>query len=103
MKNISIEPTNYIFMLILGCVSLAFVVVMNFDIGMSRDWDLLSPYVLGVVVTAAFFLVHGIENELLRRRMLVMVAAITAIQTVAFITVNANDAAFARPVRAIAR
>ena len=70
---------------------IAFSFLMNFDIGMSRDWDLVSPYVLAVVLAATFFWIHGVESPVMRRRFLVMMAVITGLHTAAYVLVNAGE------------
>ncbi len=93
VRKFTARDPQWIFATILGCAGLAFTFFMNFDIGMSRDWDLASLYALGCVLTAAFTWVRGIETEALRRRMLVMIVIVTGLHSAAYVAVNATETA----------
>ena len=80
-----------VFVLLIAMGGMAFSFLMNFDIGMSRDWDLLSPYLLAVVVAAAFVWLRGVDSEVVRRRLMIMMVMITALHTAAYVLVNASE------------
>lgn len=84
------EP-QCVFAAIVGFTGMAFVILMNSDIGMSRDWDLFAPYVLWIAIAAVFFWVRAVGMDPLRQRVFVMMLVITSVHTAAYVVVNASE------------
>lgn len=80
--------------LVLGalCV-LAFAFAFNFDIGMSRDWDLVASYTSLVAVAAAFAWFWLVGDPGLRRRGMLLMGVVTLLHTIPWVLTNADSAA----------
>jgi len=79
-----------LFLLATALFSLAFTFGFNFDIGMSRDWDLLAPYNLGLIIAGTYAILHCVEQEVLRRKILLIAGWVTLFSTLPWILVNAQ-------------
>lgn len=79
------------FLLIIALCGFVFTAVINFRIGMSRDWDLLSPFNVGIIITAVFIVVRSSIDDIIRHRILVMITIITMLHSVSWIYLNANE------------
>ncbi len=90
VKHLTLRRSQWIFLLIMAVFSLGFTFGINFDIGMSRDWDLLVPYNIALVIAAAYVWFHTVNDQELRQRLMVMMAAVTLLHTAGFVMVNAQ-------------
>lgn len=83
------RPDGLFFWLSLAVPALLWLFVNNFELGMSRDWDLASPFVfvVGVAGLAAWSSMAVAADD--RRRGLVVMAAVTAVHTAGWVGVNA--------------
>jgi tetratricopeptide (TPR) repeat protein len=90
VKHLSLRRSQWIFLLIMAVFSLGFTFGINFDIGMSRDWDLLVPYNIALVIASAFAWFHFVGEQRLRQRLMVMMSAVTLLHTAGFVMVNAQ-------------
>ena len=91
-KN-SIKEPGWSFLFFVTLFGLAFTFAVNSDIGMSRDWDMLAPFTTGILVTAAFAVIHCIAEEHSRLRLLVLITCMTFLHTATWVAVNANEKA----------
>jgi tetratricopeptide (TPR) repeat protein len=71
--------------------AIGWMFVTNFEVGMSRDWDVLAPLSVGVVAFALHGLQHGSEEAGERRKLVLGMALVTLLHTVAWISVNADE------------
>jgi tetratricopeptide (TPR) repeat protein len=90
-KKIFFKNAEWVFLSIAAVCGLDFTFVANCDIGMSRDWDLLASFNLGVIVAAVFAWTHFIEDRNIRRRLLVLISLITLLHTISWVAVNADE------------
>ncbi len=67
-----------------------FVFLVNPDLGMSRDWDLLSIFLLPAVVFAAYLTISWTEQQASLRFSLTAVVWLTLLHTMAWVGVNAQ-------------
>jgi len=88
--SLNTKNTPLLFLLATALFSLAFTFGFNFDIGMSRDWDLLAPYNLGLIIAGIYAIVHFVESEVLRRKILLLGGWVTLWSTLPWIVVNAQ-------------
>ncbi|MGD1045466.1 MAG: hypothetical protein ABR936_09095 [Bacteroidota bacterium] len=87
-KTISVETR---FLLLAGLCGSIFIVILNCDIGMSRDWDVLAPISLGIPI-AAISLWNTIEYERkLKYRILMMLCVVSLLCTGIWVGVNADE------------
>ncbi len=89
-RNIFREDVWRFLFLITGC-TLGFVIVVNATLGMSRDWDLLAPLILGVAFSAGIILFEMVQLEKISRRMVTGLTLITFCSTAGWVTVNARE------------
>ena len=80
-----------IFLLVLAICGMGFVLTVNCELGMSRDWDLFAPFTLGVVVAAMVGCFHFLEETTTRRSILVLIIVILFFQTGSWVAVNASE------------
>ena len=102
---------EYMFWLLLAGPPLAWLLLNNFELGLSRDWDLAAPFAY-LVLMAGVVSWTGMTGSGIRPRALLMMALFTAVQTVAWIGVNASAESIRRldvlldfrtlPVRSVA-
>lgn len=77
--------------------ALLFLGMVNFDIGMSRDSDLISAYGLTLVIPAAWYWINCCRDAKVRRSGLLVVIWLMGLHTASFIWVNSRaDASVAR-------
>ncbi len=88
--SLNMRNIPFLFLLSTALFSLAFTFGFNFDIGMSRDWDLLAPYNLGLILAGVFTILHYVEEEALRRKILLVACWVTMLGTLPWILVNAQ-------------
>jgi len=84
------KTPEWLFLLLTALCGLGFSFAVNCDIGMSRDWDMLATFNLGIVVIAAFTAIRFLEQDL-RRRLLIVLTGITFLHTAAWVAVNAGE------------
>jgi hypothetical protein len=72
-----------------GC-GVLFTVVVNPELGMSRDWDLLASFSLPLAPAAAYLAVRCVRQRLVRRKLFVMMAGVTLVCTAGWIILNAS-------------
>ncbi len=89
VKSILRTPDR-IFVSCAGLCGIVFLFIVNTDLGMSRDWDLLSSFTVGIIIAAAWYMV-AVEPAQTRRRLLIVVVGIMALHTSAWIMVNADE------------
>lgn len=85
------------FLLLTALCGFAFIVLLNCDLGMSRDWDILAPIGSGITVAAASAWATVVEKEKQRRTMLALLVVVSFLHFAPWIGVNADEQ------RAIAR
>lgn len=79
------------FLLLVALCGIVFIIVLNCEIGMSRDWDILAPISLGIPV-AAVVLWKTIEVErTLRYRILMMLCVVSLLHTGLWVGVNSDE------------
>jgi Tfp pilus assembly protein PilF len=87
-KTISIETR---FLLLAGLCGSIFIIILNCDIGMSRDWDILAPISLGIPL-ATIVLWNTIEyDRKLKNRILIMLCVVSLLYTGLLVGINTND------------
>jgi tetratricopeptide (TPR) repeat protein len=89
-KRQTIAPETWFLLLAAAC-GLAFIVVLNCELGMSRDWDILAPFASTLVVAATAAWSAVAEEKTLRYNVLVMLGAVSLLHTAAWIGVNADE------------
>jgi Tfp pilus assembly protein PilF len=78
------------FLAIFTACGLLFTFVVNSDLGVSRDWDLLASFQLGVPVVSAFLWISSAEQRVVRHRLMALMIGISLLHTAAWIGVNAD-------------
>lgn len=87
-RTIAIETR---FLLLAALCGIVFIIILNCEIGMSRDWDILAPISLGIPV-AAIALWKTIEyDRKFRYRILVMLCIVSLLHTGIWVGVNADE------------
>jgi tetratricopeptide (TPR) repeat protein len=87
-RTITIETR---FLLLAALCGSIFIIILNCEIGMSRDWDILAPISLGIPV-AAIALWNTIEYERkLKHRILMMLCVISLLYTGIWVGINADE------------
>jgi len=87
-KTISIETR---FLLLAGLCGSIFIIILNCDIGMSRDWDVLAPISLGIPI-AAIALWNTVEYERkLKNQILIMLCVVSLLYTGTWVGVNTDE------------
>jgi Tfp pilus assembly protein PilF len=84
------NPT-LLFLAIGGICGLIFTTAVNADLGMSRDWDLLAPFLLIVLIAGGLFGIRFIERPAKRRRLMALVASIMILHSGSWIALNADE------------
>jgi Tetratricopeptide repeat len=85
------ESTEILFLLIFGIMALLFIILFRTEIGTSRDWDILAVFYLGIIIAAGTFAVKYINDTIIRRRLMVMIVGIMALQSFSFVLVNSDE------------
>lgn len=80
-----------LFVIVVASCGLIFTGMFNSGAGMSRDWDLMSSYGIGVVLLAAWSLARFVDSSAEKQRMLVVLCSITILNVAGFIAVNAGE------------
>lgn len=80
--------TTLIGLVLVAACGLGFVIVVNTDLGMSRDWDLLSTFCVGTVVAAGFIWTK--LEDIRFRRAGIMIVWVMFIHTATWISLNAD-------------
>ncbi len=78
-----------IFLLLAAGFGLLFTWIVNFALGMARDWDLFSTFIVPLLALDVYLL-FTIENAALRRYVMAVVVVLTALHWGAWIGINAN-------------
>lgn len=79
------------FLLLSAACGFAFVVVLNCELGMSRDWDILAPFGSTIVVAGAASWSAVAEGRNSRNNVLAMLGVVSILHTAAWIGVNADE------------
>jgi Tfp pilus assembly protein PilF len=90
-KHISLKYSTWMFLLLVALCGLMFTFLINSEIGMSRDWDLFSPFTLALITAAAFACVYFVPESEIRRRLMITMVAVTALHSAVWIMVNASE------------
>lgn len=69
----------------------AFTVALNCTLGMSRDWDLIASFNMGLLVAIPAACAAWIKDGGTRKRVLLIVCAMTVLATIPWIAVNASE------------
>jgi len=78
------------FWILLAGPALLWIVLNNFELGMSRDWDLAAPFVFVVALAGIVSWSVLVGPSSSRVRGLVVMACLTMLQTAAWVGVNAS-------------
>ncbi len=79
------------FFLLVATCGLLFTVIINSEIGVSRDWDLFATFVSGVAFYTIVMLIRSVRTEVVRRRIYCIILGITGLHSLGWITVNARE------------
>ena len=79
----------FLIMAMLGMLS--FIVIANCDLGMSRDWDLLASFGVGLSVAAAYCWFNQLEKTALRSEFFTVMTLIALIQCALWIGINHDE------------
>ncbi len=77
-------------MLCAGCCFL-FPLLLNPELGMSRDWDLFAPYFLGILFSTALLWAYLDTDPGVRRRVMVLMTGMTLLHSAAWIGANGSQ------------
>jgi len=83
--------TIWMYLRVLAFSGFAFTFIVHCALGMSRDWDLLAPFTIGLIIAAAFACHYFVEDQSVRRNLLLLMSIVTAMHTLAWVAVNASD------------
>ena len=89
-RGVSVKTMTTVFFLVAGALSLSFTIAFNFDIGMSRDWDLVAANNMALIISAAYLWITLVPQTA-RRILLVVFTGITLFHTAAWVAVNARE------------
>jgi tetratricopeptide (TPR) repeat protein len=87
VKSLTLEA---LFLLIAAVCGGAFICLINCKLGMSRDWDLLIPFAVGIPATALALSMMVYTDRLLRHRIFIVLGAAALLHSAPFIGVNAD-------------
>ncbi|MGA2624055.1 MAG: tetratricopeptide repeat protein [Bacteroidota bacterium] len=90
-RRISFREPEWLFFLLTTVCGLGFTFVVNCDIGVSRDWDMLASFSVGIIMAAAFGIIHFVDDAGCRHRLLVLMTSITLLHTLPWILVNTYE------------
>ncbi|MBI5021467.1 MAG: hypothetical protein HZB59_08530 [Ignavibacteriales bacterium] len=93
LKQIFKGDRIILFLSVIAAGGIVFTAVLNFRIGMSRDWDLIAPFLLGIIVLAGYAWNKIEFDHTEKNKLLTMIVIISIIHTAAWISVNANESA----------
>jgi len=84
------KDPKWIFLILTSLSGFVITSIFNCDIGMSRDWDLLSTFILPIIISAGatWFLIYPTSAG---KQLLLAMSAITIIHTGIWISVNTNS------------
>jgi hypothetical protein len=88
-KRLPWQDPVLLFLLLASACGLLFTWVINFALGIARDWDLFSTFLIPLFVLDVYLLL-GIEQASLRRYLLTATAILGALHMAAWIGLNAN-------------
>ena len=81
----------FLFLITIALGGLGFTTIFNFDLGMSRDWDLLASFHVGLCVVAGYAWQHARVLPALSRRLFLVMMMATFLHTVCWVSVNATE------------
>ena len=87
-RTITIETR---FLLLAALCGFTFIVILNCDLGMSRDWDILAPISLGIPVAAIAFWNTCEYERKLKHRILMMLCVVSLLYAGLWIGINSNE------------
>ena len=91
LRNGLQRDASWNFLLLSLVCGLAFTFTLNCELGMSRDWDLLSSFNMAMVMVVPVACAGWIEGAETRRRVLLIVCAITLLSSIPWIALNASE------------
>jgi Tfp pilus assembly protein PilF len=80
-----------IFLLFSGFCGSIFIMVLNCDIGMSRDWDIIAPMSLGIPIVAIALWSTIEQDGKFKNQILIMLCVVSLIHTGLWVGVNADE------------
>lgn len=91
------SPASWRFIALSACLSMVFISIVSCEIGMSRDWDMLAPMTLPVILAGGVGIYLLSDDSMVRARALLMVAVTTGGVSAGFVAVNSStDASIER-------
>ena len=84
------RPADAVFWIMLAVPSLLWLFLNNFELGLSRDWDLASPFVYVVALAGVVSWSVLVGPSEARRRGLVIMTLLTLVQTAGWVAVNSS-------------
>ncbi len=84
------DPILQFFVLVSLC-GLGTTLLLNPELGLSRDWDAFSPLYIGLIAMAGIIPVCYIPSNTKIRKSLVMILGITILHVLTWISLNASD------------
>ena len=82
--------SSELFLLLSAACGIAFIVVLNCTLGMSRGWDLPAPYGAGIATAAVAVWTSAIDNRETRHRILLILGVVSVLHTGTWIVLNAD-------------
>jgi tetratricopeptide (TPR) repeat protein len=90
-RTVGWKNREWIFIFVNACCGLVMLLIFQSDIGMSRDWDLLSMFQLSLVIAVAFLVSHIVSDEITRHKIFLIMGFITLIHTAGFVVLNSSE------------
>lgn len=84
------DPSHQ-FLIVTGMCGLLFIVLTNFEIGMSRDWDLTAPYFLGIIIAALYLWYNDRGSPHQRRNLMFSMVVLMLLHTIFWVVLNAQE------------
>jgi tetratricopeptide (TPR) repeat protein len=79
-----------LFAIIFAFCAGAWCVLFNFVLGMSRDWDVVAPYFMGISVFVTYAWYRRAPDSVQTGRLMILALCLTALHTIGWIAVNAG-------------
>ena len=84
------DPILQFFVLVSLC-GVGTTLLLNPELGLSRDWDAFSPLYLGLIATAGIVSVCYIPSNTKIRKSIIMILGITVLHVLSWVSLNASD------------
>jgi tetratricopeptide (TPR) repeat protein len=88
-RQIKFRDTTFLVLAVASVCALLFQIVVNCEVGASRDWDLVAPYSIPILLLAAYLVVKYLPKTRRVLHLFLLCIVLSALHAMAFMLTNA--------------